>query len=393
MCSACHVCAAVRSSARAAGASPVASSTVPLACAAAARNTADDDRAAIADNLSAAAPAAAKSACGTQYFDCAGQQGRSRTCRAALVEGPPDHRCGGLAVATREHQESQTRASDRSCAGWPGGSRVRRARNRRAADASRPLGSSAKPTAGCGGLASARLAFCALTIAATQSPLACSSCDLCTRHCPRNGTMSDRESHHAASAFVHSEARRRSNRSMHARITPQYTMPVVIGLSSSAVTDTIDIVEPGNAGIRLTLRDERLTVRERAERTEIHVAQSIADLGGAYRHRGRLRSVTAVDFDETPGNEDVARGRTFRDVLRDQGLRTGQPTVGLRPLTTHQQAQPEPERVAGRLTQISCRVRGLGARPPTACRIRRPRRADRPGSQPVRSPPHRPPTS
>ena len=48
--------------------------------------------------------------------------------------------------------------------------------------------------------------------------------------------MPGRESHHAASAFVHS-VRRRSYRSMQPRITPQYTIPVVIGPSSLAVTE------------------------------------------------------------------------------------------------------------------------------------------------------------
>jgi len=51
--------------------------------------------------------------------------------------------------------------------------------------------------------------------------------------------MSGRESHHAAKAFVHSNARRRSYRPTHSRITAQYTIPVVIGPTSSAVTETI----------------------------------------------------------------------------------------------------------------------------------------------------------
>ena len=80
------------------------------------------------------------------------------------------------------------------------------------------------------------------------------------------------------SALVHSDARARSNKRMHSRITAQYTMPEVIGPTSPLGHRHHDVVESRGAGNRVAHGDECLPMAQRAEGAEVGVVETVTDL-------------------------------------------------------------------------------------------------------------------
>ena len=89
---------------------------------------------------------------------------------------------------------------------------------------------------------------------------------------------------------------------MHARITPQYTMPVVIGPSSPVVTDTMTSSSRVTPAAVSPSGDQRLTLAERAERVQVGVVEPIPDVR---RREAQLMGVLA--------------GRRHRALRRNEG--------------------------------------------------------------------------
>ena len=112
-------------------------------------------------------------------------------------------------------------------------------RTRPAAAAALPAGSAQGRAAGFSVSANRSPARRASSSASRHAPSSCSTSARCTRQRPVNATISGCNAHQSARARVHSRARRTSYTSWQARMTPQYTSPVTMGESSSAVTATM----------------------------------------------------------------------------------------------------------------------------------------------------------
>src|SRR6185503_8591675 len=139
-------------------------------------------------------------------------------------------------------------------------------------------------------------------------------------------------------------------------------------------------IEPRNTGCWLAHRDQRLTMRERAERAKVGIAAPDTDLGGADSHIPCGLRVVA-ERGKRSRDENVSGRRALPTDLGAQLLRAGKPTAGWRLEAAHHETESEPEGIAGGLGVIA-RGRRTAPPPPSAWRSGRQHRTDRRESQP-----------
>ncbi len=181
--------------------------------------------------------------------------------------------------------------------------------------------------------------------ASRQSPAACSSCDRCTRHCPRKGTSSGCSSHHAYNTSVHSAARRRSNICMHSKMTAQYATPDAIGPTSPVDTATITSSKRAVAAA-----NSPNAIRACPSPTPANAPRSASPNAAAISAALMASSRAALASPErsapsTRRNHHVAPSAALQ-VVTDDCFGPTPPSAGLRHLPAHHQAERQPERTS-----------------------------------------------
>ncbi len=105
-----------------------------------------------------------------------------------------------------------------------------------------------------------------------------------------------------------------------------------------------DLVQPSGAGGGVTEGEQSLAVAEGAERTQIGIADPLADLGGADRHGARRGGIAGLQRAEQTRDQQVAGGRHLGVEARHDRLRPAEPPGGRRALPAEQEAERQPER-------------------------------------------------
>ena len=167
-----------------------------------------------------------------------------------------------------------------------------------------------------------------------------------------NATISGCSAHQSESALVHSRARRTSYTSWHARMTPQYTIPVTIGESSSAVMVDHRLVEQGETFPHASVLDQHVALSVDREREEVSVTEALADANGLACGFGGRGEVARRLVLEHRRQEQVAALGTLALVLKEP-LCTAQPARRRADLAAGREVQADPHRAVDG-AQIVC---------------------------------------